>query len=85
MFYVIAGLIFAVLLAPRFIWGIYVRYRYSNKIKDFASKPFVCPMCGHRFYTRQRMIHPIGEDRAYLKCPSCGKRNVCGRPYDFDC
>ena len=79
-----AVLVAAVVFAPRIAWRVYQRCRYSQAIRDFVPKPFACPNCGHRFYTRQRLIHPVSENKAYLKCPSCGKRDLRGRPYDFD-
>ena len=82
--YVFFAIIALVIIGPKLAWSLYRRYRYSEFIRDVTSKPFVCPNCGHRFYTQQKMIHPIGENKALLKCPNCGKRDVCGRPYDFD-
>ena len=81
IFLIILGIIIVV---PSIAWRVYTRYRYSQYVNDIVSKPFVCPNCGHRFYTKQKMIHPIGENKALLKCPNCGKRDICGRPYDFD-
>ena len=26
----------------------------------------------------------VKEVKAVLKCPNCGKRDICGRPYDFE-
>ena len=82
--YIVMAIILIVGFGPSIAWNIYKRYRYSERVKDFVSKPFVCPNCGHRFYTKQKIIHPIGENKALLKCPNCRKRDVCGRPYDFD-
>ena len=82
--YIVMAIILTVGFGPAFAWNIYKIYRYSERVKDFVSKPFVCPNCGHRFYTKQKIIRPIGENKALLKCPNCRKRDVCGRPYDFD-
>ena len=82
--YIVLSIIVVILFAPKVIWRIYIKYKQDKSMQEIVSKPFVCPNCGHRFYTQQRVIHPVGENKAILKCPSCGKRNVCGRPYDFD-
>ena len=82
--YIFLGVVVLILFVPRILWNVWSRYRYSQWLKDFVSKPFVCPNCGHRFYTEQKIIHPLGENQALLKCPNCGKRDICGRPYDLD-
>ena len=82
--YIFLAIVALIIFAPGIAWRLCQRYRYSESIKDFVSKPFVCPNCGHRFHTKQKLIHPITENKAFLKCPSCGKRDICGRPYDFD-
>lgn len=82
--YIFLAIVLFILFSPKIIWRLYQRYRYSERIKNFVSKPFVCPNCGHRFYTKQRIIYPLGENKALLKCPNCGKRSICGRPYDFE-
>jgi transcription elongation factor Elf1 len=82
--YIIFAIVAIVAFGPTVAWRVYRVYRYSKATQDFVSKPFVCPNCGHRFYTQQRIIHPVGENKAYLKCPNCKKRDLCGRPYDFD-
>ena len=81
--YIVMMVILIVVFTPTFVWNTYKVYRYLKRIKNFVSKPFVCPNCSHRFYTKQKIIHPICENKALLKCPNCGKRDVCGRPYDF--
>ena len=76
-----------IIVGPTIAWRIYRVYRHSQDTKEFVSKPFVCPNCGHRFYakhTKQKIIHGVGENKAFLKCLGCGKRDICGRPYDFD-
>ena len=78
------GILAVIVLGPTLGWRIYKMHRYSRLCKEFVSKPFVCPNCGHRFYTTQKFIQPISEHKAILKCPKCGKRDVCGRPYDFE-
>lgn len=82
--YIIWGIVGIVLVAPAFAWNTYKMHKRVQATKEFASKPFACPNCGHKFYTNAKIIHSVGEDKAYLKCPSCGKRDVCGRPFDFD-
>lgn len=82
--YIILGILAAIVLVPKILWRTYRTYRNSQSIKEFVSKPFVCPNCGHRFYTEQRIIHPLSENKAFLKCPACGKQDICGRPYDLD-
>ena len=71
-------------LGPPIAWRVYRWHSYAQTTKEFVNKPFVCPNCGHRFYTKQRIIQPISENKAYLKCPNCGTRDFCGRPYDFE-
>lgn len=82
--YIILGAIALLVLSPYIIWEIYRLCRSIRWWREFVSKPFVCPNCGLRFYTQQRFIRPIGENKAFLKCPGCGKRDLCARPYDFD-
>ena len=82
--YIILLVLAIIIITPKFIWHSYLRHRYSENVKDLVSKPFVCPNCGHRFYTQQKLIHPLSEDKAYLKCPACKKRDICTRPYDFE-
>ena len=82
--YIILAIVGSIVFIPAVAWRLYKRYRYSENVKNIVSKPFVCPDCGHRFYTQQKVIRIVGENKAYLKCPSCGKSNLCGRPYDFD-
>ena len=82
--YIILGVIVAIIFVPMIAWRIYRIYSRSKANEEILSKPFVCPNCGHRFYTQQKVVRIIGENKAYLKCPSCGKSDVCGRPYDID-
>ena len=84
MGYFIVGLIIVVLLTPSVAWRIYHWNASRESVKRLISKPFVCPNCGHRFYTKQKVIFPLGENKAYLKCPACNKRDVCRRPYDMN-
>ena len=81
IFLIILGIIIVV---SSIAWRVYTRYRYSQYVNGIVSKPFVCPNCGHRFYTKQRIIYPIGENKVLLKCPNCGKLDICRIPYDFD-
>lgn len=82
--YIFLGIVAIIVLGPTVAWRTYRIYRGVRSTQEIVSKPFVCPNCGHRFYTKQKLIHPITENKAFLKCPSCGKRDICGRPYDFD-
>ena len=82
--YIILGLLAALVAVPTFLRRAYRARRRSETLREMVSKPFVCPNCSHRFYTEQKIIHPVGENKAFLKCPKCGKRDVCGRPYDFE-
>ena len=84
MDYVIFVLAVVFLLSPFILWRACKVHRVVGAAKNFASKPFVCPNCGHRFCTRKSIAVPAGRDKAYLKCPRCGKRDVCGRPYDLE-
>ena len=81
---IVIGALLLLIALPSIGWRIYTRRRFSEDMKEFVSKPFVCPNCGFRFYIKSKVVRPIGKDRAYLKCPSCGKRDLCKRPYDLD-
>ena len=82
--YILGGIAIIIILDPSIAWRVYKIHQRSRSINEVVSKPFVCPNCGHRFYTKQKIIHPITENKVFLKCPSCGKRDICGRPYDFN-
>lgn len=82
--YIVMAVIILVVLAPRIAWDLHKRHRFRNAVEEMVSKPFVCPNCGHKFYTDQKTVVILGENKVYLKCPSCGKRAICGRPYDYD-
>ena len=82
--YIVAVFVLILLLLPEIIWRVYKAHRYSEYVKEFVSKPFVCPNCGHRFYVTKRVFYPLDENKAILKCPKCGKRDICTRPYDLD-
>ena len=83
--YLILGLIAAVLLLPLVGWRTYLLYQRRKRRKEFFSEPFACPNCGKHFYAGRRGIaQSLGESRAYLKCPYCGKRDICARPYDYE-
>ena len=83
--YLILGLIAAVLLLPLVGWRTYLLCQRRKRKKEFFSKPFACPNCGEHFYASRRgFAKGLGESRAYLKCPYCGKRDICARPYDYE-
>ncbi|MBQ5613345.1 MAG: hypothetical protein IIU88_06510 [Clostridia bacterium] len=83
--YLILGLIAAVLLLPLVGWRTYLLCQRRKRKKEFFSKPFACPNCGEHFYASRRgLAKGLGESRAYLKCPYCGKRDICARPYDYE-
>ena len=82
--YIVIALAALILLCPILAWRIHKMHRFSKSVKDFSSKPFVCPNCGHRFHPKKRIVIAVGEDKAYIKCPACKKRDFCQRPYDFD-
>ena len=84
MGYVIIALIFAILLIPEILWRIYARREWRRGIDNAKSKPYVCPNCGLRFYAPKGKMAFVGSDKALLKCPQCGKTDVCSRPYDLD-
>ncbi|MBR6679824.1 MAG: hypothetical protein IKL59_01045 [Clostridia bacterium] len=84
MGYFVVALIIVILLLPSTAYKVYQWRSSAESVKKLISKPFVCPNCGYRFYTKQKVIFPIGENKAYLKCPECNKRDVCRRPYDMD-
>lgn len=82
--YIVIALVALILLCPILVWRAHKMHRFSKSVKDFFSKPFVCPNCGHRFHTKKKIAIAVGEDKAYLKCPACKKRDFCKRPYDLD-
>ena len=83
--YLILGLVVVVLLLPLVGWRTYLLYQRRKRRKEFFSEPFACPNCGEHFYaSRYGFAKGLGESRAYLKCPHCGKRDICARPYDFE-
>ena len=82
--FIILAIVVLIVLAPIVAWQACKMRRFSKSVKKFVSKPFVCPHCGHRFHTKKKIIAAVGEEKAYLKCPACKKRDLCGRPYDFD-
>lgn len=84
MVYIVFGLILFILLLPSVIWRIYRRARWRENLRDAASKPYVCPNCGLRFYAPEGKSAFMGADKALLKCPQCQKISVCSRPYDLD-
>ncbi len=84
MGYVVIGLIFVVILLPGIIKQIGIRARIWQTLSDAASKPFVCPNCGSRFYAPKGKLVFMGEDKALLKCPQCKKTSLCSRPYDLE-
>lgn len=69
-----------------------IRFYFIHKdCKNEASKPFVCPECGHKFYVTPRaMLYRrnyrtiLLQNNAYLKCPNCNKSSRCQRPYDVE-
>ena len=82
--YILLGIVAIVIFGPTIVWRIYSIRRSAQATGEKVSKPFVCPNCGNRFYTQQKIIFHTGENKAFLKCPKCGKRDSCGRPYDLD-
>ena len=81
---IVVACVLLVLLLPTIIWRIIVRVNFAKRVNDVLSKPFVCPVCGFRFYNKKVRVFSPGPDKALLKCPSCGKRHICTRPYDID-
>ena len=81
---IVVACVVLVLLLPTIIWRIIVRVNFAKRVNDALSKPFVCPICGFRFYNKKVRVLSPGPDKALLKCPSCGKRHICTRPYDID-
>ena len=82
--YIVLAVALFVVFMPNIIWRVFRVQHRIQSIKDATSKPFVCHNCGHRFYANPNRFFFLTENRAYLKCPKCGKRDVCGRPYDFE-
>lgn len=81
---IVVGAILVIALIPSVAWKIYMRYKFAKRVNETLSKPFVCPSCGFRFYNKKVRVLAVGREKALLKCPSCGKRHICGRPYDID-
>ena len=80
--YIIIVLAMAMVLLP-FIVDRTVRiYRHRQYVNNFLSKQFACPNCGYKFHATNRMVFPINDNKAYVKCPHCKKRDVCTRPFN---
>lgn len=47
--------------------------------KHIASKQYVCPECGKKFYPGfwQAMFSVYMNDDRVLKCPHCGRKGFC--------
>ena len=55
--------------------------------KDLSDTPFSCPNCGHHFYVKwYKLFFKYGAvltyGKAYLKCPKCKQKDMCGRPIE---
>ena len=81
---IVVGAIFFIALIPTVAWRIYIRYKFAKRVNETLLKPFVCPSYRFRFYNKKVRVLAVGREKAPLKCPSCGKRHICGRPYDID-
>lgn len=82
--YIVLAIIAIVTVVPTAVWRIYRIRSRMRSVNEVLSKPFACPNCGHRFYAEQKVIRFMTENKAYLKCPKCGKSDLCSRPYDFE-
>ena len=82
--YIIGAAIIIVVALPSVLRILYRAHRRAESAQEVLSKPFVCPNCGHRFYFDGKRVRIVGEDKAALTCPKCGKRDVCTRPYDYN-
>lgn len=82
--YIILAIVALIVLSPIIAWRAHKMHRFLKSVETFVSNPFVCPNCGHRFHTKKKIVVAVSEDKAYLKCPACKKRDLCDRPYDLD-
>ena len=80
-------ILFIIHLPKLFIRSIF-KLRYIGRLKEYAKTPFICPICGKRFYTKWYKLWSGGEmslelsNKAVLKCPSCGTKDRC--KWDLD-
>lgn len=54
--------------------------------KSLSEDIFVCPNCGHQFYVKWYKLYYASfsiyaYNKALLKCPKCGIKDMCGRPH----
>ena len=55
----------------------------TKKQIECAKKPFICPHCGERFYTKwyhlyvYRYFTVVLTEKAKLKCPKCNQKDFC--------
>lgn len=54
--------------------------------KNIASKKYVCPECGKKFYPHfwNAMFSVHMNDDRVLKCPHCGRRGFCHSARDTE-
>lgn len=63
---------------------------HINRCREYVTRPFVCPNCGHEFYTRWYRLWFLREwtmvacKKAKLKCPSCGEKDMCRWTGEWD-
>ncbi len=80
---VVLVLVVCILLLPKLL-GALIKEKIRKKSRENAAKdPFACPKCGHVFYAEPRQLRGYLRHfgKANLKCPKCGVRSVCSRPY----
>ena len=68
---------------PKFLIHLFLKLRYIGRLKEYTKKPFICPCCGKKFYTKWYKLWLGGEmslelsNKAVLKCPFCGAKDKC--------
>ena len=66
------------LAAPGVIHGVIrMRRNKKNSGKEGTQWVFVCPACGREIYATASQLLYGRTDKAVLKCPSCGRRELC--------
>ena len=69
------------IVIPEAIFIVLVTYIMGRVI---ASEKYACPLCGKTFYPKTWAVifsFHMGNQRA-LRCPHCGKKDMCSPSYD---
>lgn len=68
---------------PKLILNLILNLRYIRRLKKYSESPFICPICGKKFYTKWYKLWFWGEtsiivsNKALLKCLHCGTKDRC--------